>query len=194
MSNAGGAVAEVALTPARLRVPARLTIESARRMRNVRARRARRDAVSATAAGTAAAATRRTCGRSTGLFALPQFDRLAAKAPVAADAEPRQSSLPEQAIDRRRMNPQMLRQFLDGENLIALSCLRHSLNRLAWGGDFLRRPFLHSPEPWNSVIKFSLCCGVSGVKTLCANDRSNPREGACENAKVPSRQSLLNHF
>jgi hypothetical protein len=151
--------------------------------------------VSATAAGGAAATARRTCGRSTGLFALPYLDRLAAEAPVATDAEPRQPSLPEQAVDGRRMNPQVFRQFLDGENLIAGSYLRHALNRLAYRRDFLRRPFLlHSSEPWIRTLRLSLCCGVSGVKTLSANSRTNPHVSARENTRAPRGKSFQTGF
>ena len=85
------------------------------------------------------AAARRTSGRASGLIALPLLDRFAAEAPVAADAEAGQAPLSEQAVNRRWMNPQVFRQFLDGEDLIALSYLSHTLS-----GRTRRCPFFYS--------------------------------------------------
>jgi len=78
-------------------------------------------------AAAGAAAARRTSSRSAGLLALPLLDRFATESPVAADAEPGQTSLSEQAINRRWMNPQVFRQLFNRKNLIAWSYLSHSL-------------------------------------------------------------------
>jgi hypothetical protein len=90
---------------------------------------------------TAASATapRRTSGRATGLVSLPLFDRFTTEPPIAADTEPRQASLSEQPVDRGRMNAKVFRQFLDGEDLIALSYLSHTLS-----GRTRRCPFFYS--------------------------------------------------
>ena len=96
------------------------------------------------AAASSAAATRWTCGLSTRLVALPLFDRFTAESPVTADAEAGQPSLSEEAVDRRRMDSQVFRQFFDREDLIVFSCLSHILSRLTGKRRFSRRPFLHS--------------------------------------------------
>jgi len=137
-----------------------------------------------TAAG--AAAARRTSGRSAGLVALPLFDRFAAKAPVAADTEAGQASLSQEAVDRRWMNPQVFRQFLDGENLVALRYLSHTLDGLTRRRRFLRRPFFHALRPLNTrshLSNPSLCCVVSGVKMLCASGKLKLRASACESVR-----------
>ena len=144
-----------------------------------------------------AAAARRTSGRPAGLVTLPLFDRFAAEPPVAADAEPRQPSLSEQAVDRRRMNAQVFRQFLDRKNLIALRCLSHTLGGFTGKRRFLRRSFLHSTEPlWArfQVTRSSVCRSLSGVKTLCANNRSKLRVSAHESANLPQGKRLLCFF
>jgi hypothetical protein len=144
-----------------------------------------------------AAAARRSCGRPAGLLPLPLFDRFAAEPPVAADAESRQSSLPEQAVNRRRMNPQVFRQFLDGENLIARSYLSHTLRGPGWRRRFLRRPFFHSLRPLDARFNFaihSLCCGISGVKMLFASNRSKLRVNACESVRMPQAKGPLCNF
>jgi hypothetical protein len=143
--------------------------------------------LAAVAAG--AAAARRTRGRAPGLVALPLFDRLAAESPVAADAEAGQPSLPEQTVDRRRMHPQMFRQFLDGKNLIALSCLSHILSGFAWRRRFLRRrfagrSFFHSLR--RSDVRFQFSASV----VVLAESRHFVQvqvEAACE--RLPEHQN-----
>lgn len=121
----------------------------------MRARKSRQRGGSLAAAASAAAA-RPTSGRAAGLIAFPLFDRFAAEPPVAADAESGQASLPEQPIDGRRMNAEMFRQFLDGENLIALSYLSHTFGGFTW-----RRPFLHSLRPLTAQLTMqALSCVV----------------------------------
>jgi hypothetical protein len=120
-----------------------------------------------------ASAPGRSCGRSAArLLALPMLDRLAAEAPVTADAEPGQASLPEQAVDSSRMDPQVVRQFPDSEDLILRRYLRRALRELARRRSFLRRPFI--PTGLGQEIQFavpSLCWGISGVKTFFASSR-----------------------
>jgi hypothetical protein len=106
------------------------------------------------AATRATPATRRACGGSSSLLALPLLDRLAAETPVAADAKPRQTPLPEQAVDGGRMYPQVLRQLLDGENLIARRYLGHALAASALRRDLSRRPFLHSLQPPDIELQY----------------------------------------
>ena len=99
------------------------------------------------ATAASATPTRRACGGSSSLLALPLFDCLAAETPIAADAKPRQTPLPEQAVDSGRMYSQMLRELLDGENLIARGYLGHALAASALRRRLSRRPFLHSFQP-----------------------------------------------
>jgi len=49
---------------------------------------------------------------------LPSLDRAAIEAPVTADAKTRQTTLPQEPVDRSRMHPQVVGQFLDGENIV----------------------------------------------------------------------------
>ena len=49
------------------------------------------------------------------LRVLPSLDRAAIEAPVTADAKTRQTTLPQEPVDRSRMHPQVVGQFLDGE-------------------------------------------------------------------------------
>ena len=143
-----------------------------------------------------AAAARRTSGRSAGLVALPLFDRFAAEPPVAADAEAGQASLSEQTVDRRRMNPQVFRQFLDGENLIALSCLSHTLGGLAWKRRFLRRSFFHSTAVG---VDFTLQLPASVVafaesRCFVRTDRWKLRATACESVRRHRRNDIYATF
>ena len=148
----------------------------------------------AAAAGGAAAA-RRTCGLSARLVALPLFDRFAAESPVTADAEAGQPSLPEQAVDRRRMNSQVFRQFLDSKNLIALSCLSH-LGGFAWRRRFLRGSFFHSLRPGTHDLTFNsqpLSSSERSQGILCRY-RLNQRASACKSVKMPQAECCLCHF
>jgi hypothetical protein len=108
------------------------------------------------------------------LLPFPMLDRLAAEAPVTADAEPGQASLPEQAIDSSRMDPQVVRQFPDSEDLVLRRYLRRALRGLTHRRSFLRRPFFHSYQALATRFQFaapSLCWGISGVKTFFASSR-----------------------
>ena len=100
-----------------------------------------------------ASAPGRSRGRSAAcLLALPMLDRLAAEAPVTADAEPGQPPLPEQAVDSSRMDPEVVGQFPDSEYLILRRYLRRALRGLTRRRSFLRRPFFHSYQALDTEI------------------------------------------
>jgi hypothetical protein len=56
-----------------------------------------------------------------GLGFLPLFDSRTIESPVAADAKAWEQTLPQEAINRRRMNAQMFRQFFNREDIV-LGC------------------------------------------------------------------------
>lgn len=142
-----------------------------------------------------AATTRRTCGLSTRLVALPLFDRFTAESPVTADAEAGQPSLSEEAVDRRRMNSQVFRQFLDSENLIALSCLSH-LGGFAWRRRFLRGSFFHSVRTIDARFhpQFQPLMSPWRSQDILYKGRLKLRAIACKSVKMPQAECCLCHF
>ena len=52
------------------------------------------------------------------LCALPLFDRGAIEAPIAADSKSRKASLPQKAVDSRRMDTQVLGEFLYRKDIV----------------------------------------------------------------------------
>ena len=52
------------------------------------------------------------------LSALPLLDRSAVKTPVTANPETREPTLPEQAVDGGRMDAEVFRELLDGEDIV----------------------------------------------------------------------------
>ena len=147
------------------------------------------------AAASSAAATRWTCGLSTRLVALPLFDRFTAESPVTADAEAGQPSLSEEAVDRRRMNSQVFRQFLDSENLIALSCLSH-LGGFAWRRRFLRGSFFHSVRTIDARfhLQFQPLMSPWRSQDILYKGRLKLRAIACKSVKMPQAECCLCHF
>ena len=52
------------------------------------------------------------------LRAFPLFDGSTIEAPIAADSKAREASLPEEAVDSRRMDAQVLGEFLNRKDIV----------------------------------------------------------------------------
>jgi hypothetical protein len=110
------------------------------------------------------------------------LDRRAIEAPVAANPKAGQPSLPQQAINRRRMDAQMLRQFFNREDIVSGSRRR---------GRTVYFSHIKSPSSEDSCLHTtSVGCLNNEVNKLSSKKEAETKE-ECANKRKAGLRSVF---